>query len=1613
MASSSSSLPTVTTNMSPPNLTFHEKLEGPNYLSWLTQFSPILRSTDSMGFVDGTEPCPPKFLVDENDKQVPNPAFTLWQKKDQTILSWINITLSTKVLSTIYGLETSRQVWTALANQFANQSKTRIANLKKQLQSLHQGSKSCTDYLQTAKAWADQLAAVGKPLPDEDLITYLSNGLNSSYNSFISTISILSRDKQLTFEDFQEELLNHEMLLNLQQTKVADTSTFALFNQKQAHRNFPPRPRGGSSQRFQSRPYGPKYDAVAPTPRYNAVPPPTSYAASPRPPPLRPAANSKPIFSSAPKIPCQICGKLNHLALDCFHRMDYSFQGRHPPSQLQAMVAHNNTAFEDQEWYADSAANAHITHDLANLQVQQPFETSEAVGVGNGTALAIANSGSSILPSPKSDFLLNNVLHCPRAAANLISIQRFCLDNDCYFILTSTHYYIIDLQTQNLLLEGKSENGMYPLRFGKKKTHLGSKDFTALIGIKTSSLVWHHRLGHPSSDIVTRIIKDNKLPTSSFDLNKTICSSCQLGKGKKQPFHASNRITTSPLHLIHTDLWTSPIASITGFKYYVAFIDDFSRYTWIYPLHQKSETFHTFVKFKDLVENQFSTKIKQLQSDGGGEYTSHQFQSYLNQHGIAFRKTCPYTSPQNGIAERKLRHILETGLTLLAHSHLSNKYWVDSFLTAVYTINRLPTPVLNQVSPYEKLFKHPPNYQHFKVFGCLCYPLLRPYGLHKLEFRSKPCIFLGYHFAGYKCLDPVTNKAYLSRHVVFDESSFPAKEQATSLLPSQLFASGNSTPQLLSPSLFSIPAPASLSPNADISSSIMPQQSPTLSPEPVPPSTDTPEPLSPEPVPPSTDTPEPLPLLQEHHPSSLMPQQPPTLSPEPTPSSSSIPLPLPETVISSTDFPEPDSTLPSSLTTLSSPTELSAPIQPSHSMTTRSHSGTLKPTQFPGFHLYHNRYPLLDYHSSFPEIEPSCYSKAAADPRWQAAMSAEFTALIDNKTWSLCPRPPNQHVIHNKWVYKIKRRADGSVERFKARLVAKGFEQQAGIDYTETFSPVIKPATIRLLLALAVNFNWPIRQLDISNAFLHGSLTEEVYMEQPSGFVDKSHPELVCKLHKAIYGLKQAPRAWYTRLSQFLLDLGFTASFVDTSLFFHTNGSLKIFLLIYVDDIIVTGTHPHVISAIITRMQQEFPVKDLGPLSYFLGIQVTRTSTGLHLCQSKYVADILTRTHMADAKPAKTPCTTGSKLSRFDGTPLPDYSAYRSLVGALQYCTLTRPDISYSVNQLCQHLHHPTSAHWTAAKRVLRFLKDTCDHGLTYSPSNLQLNAFCDSDWAGSPDDRRSTSGSAVFLGESLLSWSAKKQNVVSRSSTEAEYRSLALVTAELFWIRMLFCELRISLPTAPIIWCDNLSALALASNPVYHARTKHIEVDYHFVREKVLNKDISIAFISTDDQIADIFTKGLSTARFLFLKSKLKVLSSPISLRGDVKLCNAAATSTPTDTAEVAATTAYLEEDQLTWNHDSEDSAVVNESAATKGKCHKTWGKDQPASTLPNQHTAAYLVVMNAIKGNRDQQQTKSLSRQSTLYGKLHTPANHGLSCSPRLHHQRKDLEETVGALL
>jgi hypothetical protein len=340
------------------------------------------------------------------------------------------------------------------------------------------------------------------------------------------------------------------------------------------------------------------------------------------------------------------------------------------------------------------------------------------------------------------------------------------------------------------------------------------------------------------------------------------------------------------------------------------------------------------------------------------------------------------------------------------------------------------------------------------------------------------------------------------------------------------------------------------------------------------------------------------------------------------------------------------------------------------------------------------------YAFSTTSSEPHSLQEALSTPSWKVAMNDEYTALMRNKTWHLVPPQAGQNVIDCKWVFKVKHKADGSVDRHKARLVAKDFKQRLGIDYDDTFSPVVKHDTIHLMLSLAVSQGWSLHQLDVQNSFSHGILEEEVYMKQPLGFVDPSRPSYHCWLDKALYGLKQGPLSWYSRFSDKLQPMGFLPSQADVSLFHYRNGSVTMFLLVYVDDIIVASSSPIAVTTLLRDLKDDFALKDLGPLHYFLGIEVHHTTYGIHLSQAKYTTDILNRAGMVSCKGVSTPPPSTSKLFVQDGEPLgpEDATKYRSMVGALQYLTLTRPDISFSVNKVCQFLHSPTTAHLTVVK---------------------------------------------------------------------------------------------------------------------------------------------------------------------------------------------------------------------------------------------------------------------------------------------------------------------------
>ncbi|KAM1755844.1 hypothetical protein ACFX12_008126 [Malus domestica] len=900
-----------------------------------------------------------------------------------------------------------------------------------------------------------------------------------------------------------------------------------------------------------------------------------------------------------------------------------------------------------------------------------------------------------------------------------------------------------------------------------------------------------------------------------------MCSSCLKGKFCKLPFSLSTNKSIKPFAVIHSDLWgPAPSISIDGYRYYVTFIDEYTRHCWLFPLINKSDVFATFVAFYSFVLTQFATAIQTLQSDGWGEYVSKAFQSFLLDKGITHQLSCPHTPEQNGLAERKHRHVIETTVTLLQTARLPASFWSYACQTAVYLINRMPSSVLGNKSPFELLFGHLPDISHLRIFGCACYPLLKPYNDSKLQVKTTKCIFLGYatKYNGYICYEVSKQRVYISRHVVFDENQFPY----TTLLV-------HSTPSYQSSSVPNFPLPAHVISNDNV---VLPMPfsssgSPSSHTNPA-----------------SSSSP-------AHSPISISPNRSSPLSfPSITGSSTSSP-PVPVALVNGSDASPDEPFGPGTLQVV-----LEVPPLNLHPMQTRSKSGIIKTKALLA--------TIQEFDcTDLSLIEPTSYKTAMNDPTWLQVMQDEISALHKQGTWSLVVLPSTKNLVGCKWIFKIKKHSDGTIARHKARLVAKGFSQEPGLDYGETFSPMVKPTTVRLVLALAAQFNWPLRQLDVKNAFLHGILDEEVYMTQLPGFVDATTSHLVCKLHKSLYGLKQAPRAWNDRFTKFLPSFGFQHTYSDSSLFVKTIDSGIVILLLYVDDIIITGNAAAAMQQVISALTNEFDIKDLGDLHFFLGIQISRKTHGLCLSQSKYILDLLTKTEMLESKPCETPCLPYNRLLKDDGAPYTNPTLYRSVVGVLQYLTFTRPDIAFSVHQVCQFMQQPMIAHFTAVKRILRYLKGTLHHGLFYSHGPLQLRAFSDADWAGDPNDRRSTTGMAVFLGNNPISWSSKKQLTVSRSSTEAEYRALSSTSAELDWIQQLLVFLQVPLTSPQVLFCDNLSTIALAFNPVQHQRTKHIEVDVHFVRERVAKKQLYVQFVSSKEQFADILTKRLSSPLF------------------------------------------------------------------------------------------------------------------------------------------------------
>uniref|UniRef100_A0A2N9IBP1 Integrase catalytic domain-containing protein n=1 Tax=Fagus sylvatica TaxID=28930 RepID=A0A2N9IBP1_FAGSY len=1086
-----------------------------------------------------------------------------------------------------------------------------------------------------------------------------------------------------------------------------------------------------------------------------------------------------------------------------------------------------HTSVSHSEWIIDSGATNHMTFDNNHIQSIKSSDQ-HVVSTADGTPSPVLGEGSISLTK---NLNLDSVLIVPSLNHNLLSVAQITLTLNCVVIFWPNLCVFKDIRTRKTIGCGTRRGKLYYLDLMPASSNKLAQVFSANTPDKLQSSkiwLWHRRLGHASFGYLQKLFPQffSQLTVSDFK-----CDICEMAKSHRVPFPISMNKSPVPFMVIHSDVWgPANTSSLSGARWFVSFIDDHTRMTWICLMKLKSEVSSLFQQFHKMIATQYQSNIQVIRSDNGGEFINKYLKQYLNSHGIVHQTTCPDTPQQNGVAERKNRHLLEVVRASLFGAHMPTSYWGEAVTAAAYLINRVPSSSLQFQTPFNVLHHtvSAPTIPNLppKVFGCVAFVHLHKGLRTKLEPRALRCVFVGYalHQKGYRCYHPPSRKLYVTLDVVFHENDMYYSE-------SSFQGENRDELQTLHHPLDNLETSGEC-PSDGITMNNM-EECPSE----------------------TGDGPE---VFEDENQGQMEVQN-------------QIEVPLVSHDVPANQLSSPTDSMPESHENSESEPHLKV-------LPNRVTRGKPKVSYEPVLNSK-SKYPInnyVSYHRLSKESMafvnqlsvisiPNSVQEALKDPRWKEAMSEEMKALQKNSTWEVVDLPEGKIPVGCRWVFTIKYKADGTIERCKARLVAKGYTQTYGIDYTETFAPVAKINTVRILLSLAVNLDWPLHQFDVKNAFLHGNLQEEVYMELPPGCnLQTEGNKQVCRLRKSLYGLKQSPRAWFGRFTSFMKSIGYKQSNSDHTLFLKHNEEQITALIVYVDDMIVTGNDLEERKTLQEHLAREFEMKDLGELKYFLGIEVSRSKKGIFLSQRKYALDLLNETGMTACSPASTPMEENLKLCVHPNQVPANKERYQRLVGRLMYLAHTRPDLAYVLSVVSQFMHSPSEEHMNAVIRILRYLKSSPGKGILFTKGdNLDINGYTDADWAGSVQDRRSTSGYFTFVGGNLVTWRSKKQEVVARSSAEAEYRGMAKAICEMLWIRNLMQDLHIKQVSPMKLYCDNKAACDIAHNPVQHDRTKHVEVDRHFIKEKLEEKLIEVPHVRSQDQLADVLTKAVSNQAF------------------------------------------------------------------------------------------------------------------------------------------------------
>lgn len=1236
--------------------------------------------------------------------------------------------------SHIKAAETAKDIWIALKNAFEDNGLTRRVGLLHTLITTRLcDSISVEAYVNQLVNTAHKLKGVGMDIPDEWIGTLLLAGLPDEYRPMI--MGLESSGIKITADSVKTKILQDVKSSAAAESEIDE---LAMFNKQKFAR------------RHQS-----------------------NYTKN--------------------GMRCYECNGFGHYAKHCKAKNKKSAQSSaHASWVLISSSCLLSNANITSEWYIDSGATSHMTM-RKNILRNKSVSSIKNVVVADNTSLPIECVGEvrmSVLNGNNvADLTIKKVQCVPKLCTNLLSVSQL-VRNGYKVVFDDNGCVVYDRKSKKLVLSATMVNNMFRVDCAPANRCYKTAD-------NDETMLWHRRLGHANEQYVKK----------TFDLvsgmqyrpkNVGKCVACVKGKQTRNTFKNIGSRAQNILDLVHSDVcgpMTRP--SIGSALYYVIFVDDFSRKVFLFTMKTKDEVTDKFIEFKNRVERESGRKIGILRSDNGGEYVNKRLKDILIKCGIKHQTTAPYTSEQNGVAERYNRSIVEKARCMLFDANLGKGFWAEAASTAAYIINRLPCNNNARVTPEEAWSGKKPDVSAFRVFGSKAMVHVPKQLRQKFDAKSSECIMVGYceNTKAYRLYDPSKRKITVSRDVVFFEDSRGADSHDAVGTNKQYIekikestSAGNFNPQCNSFSYTFEEETEDESPAADESIILVDDS-----------------------------------LVDGDQASDTSAEF--------------------DDAANDEDY-EPDSESPS-------------PSSSSYSDDTEENNS--------------RAYVVSQIIGSVGD--PQTVRDALASPdskHWKRAMEEEYHSLLENDTWELVNAPADRKPINSKWVFKVKRDSNGNIIRHKARLVVKGYAQQHGIDYDETYAPVVRHTSIRYLLAIAVKRDLIIHQMDAVTAFLQSDLDECIYMHQPECFHDGS--QKVCRLKKSLYGLKQASRVWNSKLNEALVQMGFVRSSADPCVYHRTTKSKFFAIAVYVDDFILISDDQKAIDHLKSELSTKFKMKDMGEISSVLGINIVRDrKSGLiSIDQTQYIQGVLERFGMTDSNPAATPMDRNQKLSlemcpidqrqRADMVNVP----YQEAIGSIMYAAqLTRPDVCFAISTLSRFNQNPGRAHWTAVKRVLRYLKGTVDAKLTYSRNgNPEIIGYCDADYANDINDRRSTTGYVFVLYGAAISWNAKKQPTVALSTTEAEYMSMCAATQEAIWLRTLHNDLFPS-KNETLLNCDNKSAICIASNNMYSNRTKHIDVKFHFIREKIADKSIKLNYVSTKSMIADILTKSVTTDTF------------------------------------------------------------------------------------------------------------------------------------------------------